>query len=143
MSGMATPAPPEGETVLTRFRPDRAAYVRAHGWMAAGAMGLGMAALWMLGNPHVWTGAVGGLAAVALRGVYLASEELSAHWDLTARRLLGPGGRSISLTHIAQIRILGSAVQIITIDGDKHLVKYQKDAGATRAEIERVQEGIL
>ncbi|MDT8345417.1 MAG: hypothetical protein RQ752_13420 [Thermohalobaculum sp.] len=143
MSGMATPAPPEGEMVVARFRADRAAYVRAHGWMAAGAMGLGMAALWALGNPHVWTGAVGGLVAVAVRGVYMASEEFSLHWDLTARRLLGPGGRSIPLAQIAQIRLLGSAVQIVTIAGDKHLVKYQKDGTSTRDEIARSREGVL
>lgn len=136
MSGMATPAPPEGETVLTRFRPDRAAYVRAHGWMAALAMGLGMAALWVLGNPHVWTGAVGGLAAVALRGVYMASEELAAHWDLTENRLLGPGGRRVALAGIAQVNVLGSAVQLVTKTGDKHLIRYQADAGATRRAIE-------
>lgn len=143
MTGMATPAPPEGETVLTRFRPDRAAYVRAHGWMAAGAMGLGMAALWALGNPHVWTGAVGGLAAVVLRGAYMASEDLTAHWDLTANRLLGPGGRSIPLAQIAQIRLLGSAVQVISKTGDKHLIKYQKDTEETRRSIARVSEGAV
>jgi len=141
MNSMATPAPPDGETVLERFRPDRAAYARAHGWMAALAMGLGTAVLWALGNPHVWTGAVGGLAAVALRGVYLASEEMAAHWDLTENRLLGPGGRSIPLSHIVHIRLLGSAVQIVTIDGDTHLVKFQKDPGETRTGIARAQEG--
>ncbi|PKP79641.1 MAG: hypothetical protein CVT80_14860 [Alphaproteobacteria bacterium HGW-Alphaproteobacteria-2] len=133
---MATPAPPEGETVMTRFRPDRAAYVRAHGWMAALAMALGMGALWVLGNPHVWTGAVGGLAAVALRGVYMASEELAAHWDLTENRLLGPGGRRVALAGIAQVNVLGSAVQLVTKTGDKHLIKHQADAEAARRSIE-------
>ena len=136
MSGMATPEPPAGETVLERFRPGRAAYIRAHGWMAAGAMGLGMAALWALGNPHVWTGAVGGLAAVALRGVYLASEELAVRWDLTERHLLGPGGRRVALAGIARVNVLGSAVQVVTKSGDKHLIKYQADGEATRQAIE-------
>ena len=31
-----------------------------------GAMALGMGVLWYMGNPHVWTGAIGGLAAVAV-----------------------------------------------------------------------------
>lgn len=136
MTGNATPAPEPGESIRASLRPDRAAYIRAHGWMAAGAMGLGMAALWALGNPHVWTGAVGGLAAVALRGVWLASEELAAHWDLTDSRLLGPGGRRVPLAGIARVNVLGSAVQVVTKTGDKHLIRYQADAQATRSVIE-------
>ena len=41
------------------FTPDRATYIRTHWIMAAVAMALGMAILWALGNPHVWTGAMG------------------------------------------------------------------------------------
>ncbi len=41
-------------------------------------MALGMVILWVLDNPHVWTGAIGGLAAIALRGWYVASDELAS-----------------------------------------------------------------
>ena len=136
-----TAAPLPGERVQHSFTPDRAAYWRDHAWMAALAMAAGMAVLWALGNPHVWTGAVGGLAAIALRAFYLASDELQARWDLTDRRLLGPQGRAVRLDEIATLRSFGSAVQVITHAGDKHLLKYQSDAGATKARIERAAAG--
>ncbi|MBC7133397.1 MAG: hypothetical protein H5U16_09870 [Roseovarius sp.] len=117
----------EGERVIASFRADRATYWRDHAWMAAGAMALGMGVLWALGNPHVWTGAVGGLAAIALRAGYLVSDELGARWDLTDRRLLGPQGRAMRLAEIRTVRGLGSAVQVITAAGDKHLIRYQAD----------------
>jgi hypothetical protein len=50
-----TPLEP-GETRLDTFRGDRATYWREHAWLAAIAMAGGMAILWALGNPHVWTG---------------------------------------------------------------------------------------
>ncbi len=127
--------------MLTSFHPDRATYFRDHAWLAAGAMALGMAILWAIGNPHLWTGAVGGLAAIAVRAFYVASDELSARWDLTDRRLLGPQTRVVRLNEIAQLRTLGSAVQVVTRSGDKHLLKYQSDRDATRARIEAAQAG--
>ncbi len=132
-----TPTTPlaEGEHVITSFHPDRAAYRRDHAWLAAGAMALGMAILWAIGNPHVWTGAVGGLAAIAVRGLYVASDELKARWDLTDRRLLGPQTRVVRLSEIKTVRGLGSAVQVITATGDKHLIKYQADRAGTEARI--------
>lgn len=139
---LAPAAPLEpGETLLASFRPDRATYLRDQAWLAAIAMALGMAVLWAIGNPHVWTGAIGGLAAIALRGWYLASDELAMRWDLTDRRLLGPGGRSIGLRDIREINTLMSSVQVVTQSGAKHLIKYQPDARATRAAIERAQAG--
>jgi len=136
-----TTALQEGETVLASFRPDRATYWRDHAWLAAAAMAIGMAVLWAMGNPHVWTGAVGGLAAVAVRAGYVASDELGARWDLTDRRLLGPQTRAVRLGEIATLRRLGSAVQVVTRAGDKHLIKYQADGAATRARIERAMAG--
>lgn len=134
-----TPTTPlaTGETVQHSFSPDRATYRRDHAWMAAAAMAIGMAILWVIGNPHVWTGAVGGLAAVAVRAIYIASDELAARWDLTDSRLLGPGSRAVPLARIKTLNKLGSAVQIVTHGGDKHLIKYQADSTATRARIER------
>lgn len=138
-----TPTTPlaEGEAVLHSFHPDRATYWRDHAWLAAAAMAIGMAILWIMGNPHVWTGAVGGLAAVAVRAFYVASDELQARWDLTDRRLLGPQTRAVPLTDIARIRTLGSAVQVVTRSGDKHLLKYQSDRDATRQRIQTAMTG--
>ena len=129
------------EVVLASFSGDRATYWRSHAWLAAIAMAAGMAILALMGNPHVWTGAIGGLAAVAVRAFYLASDEVKTRWDLTNRRLLGPGTRAIPLTQIETIRSLGSAVQVITTAGDKHLLKYQADAAQVIAEIEAAKEG--
>ncbi len=138
-----TPTTPlaEGESVQVSFTPDRATYIRDHAWLAAAAMAVGMGILWAIGNPHVWTGAVGGLAAVAFRAWFIASDELSARWDLTDRRLLGPGTRVARLGEIKAINTLGSAVQVVTLSGDKHLLKYQKNRDATRARIEAAQAG--
>lgn len=138
-----TPTAPlqEGESVQHSFTPDRTTYIRDHAWLAAVAMALGMVVLWLMGNPHIWTGAVGGLAAVVIRGGYVASDELAVRWDLTDRRLLGPGGRAVRLAEVKALNRLGSAVQIITQSGDKHLIKYQADGTATRTRIERAMAG--
>jgi hypothetical protein len=125
-----------GERVLARFRGDRATYWREHAWLAAIAMAGGMGVLWAMGNPHVWTGAVGGLFAVAVRALYLASDETKMEWHLTDARLLGPGPRAIGLENVAAVRSLFSAVQVVTGTGDKHLLKYQADPKAVIAEIE-------
>jgi hypothetical protein len=117
----------------TAFPPDRSAYIRAHAWMAALAMAAGMLILWIMGNPDVWTGAVGGLAAIALRGWYVASEELTAIWQLQDGVLAGPMERRVPLAEVETVRSMGSYVQIITQSGDKHLIKYQADAPATVA----------
>jgi dihydroorotase len=71
------------ERILDRFRGDSGTYWREHAWLAAIAMAAGMAILWAMGNPHVWTGAIGGLAAIAVRALYLASDETRMEWHLT------------------------------------------------------------
>jgi hypothetical protein len=114
----------------TVFRPDRGTYIRDHAWMAALAMAGAMAVLWVIGNPHVWTGAVAGLAAVGIRAWYLASEELGHEWRIEDGALHGPGGRRVRLGEIARLRTLGSAVQVVTHGGDKHLIKYLADREA-------------
>lgn len=134
------------ETVV--FRADRAAYLRTNAWLAAVAMAAGMGALWAIGNPHVWTGAVGGLAAIALRAWYVASEELALDWRLTPTHLEGPSHRPmhdgapaapawrVALPDIARVRTMGSFVQIVTASGDKHLLKYLADPPAVTGRIE-------
>ncbi|VAW02736.1 hypothetical protein MNBD_ALPHA07-976 [hydrothermal vent metagenome] len=136
-SSMTPTTPLEaGESVLHAFHPSSAIYMRDHKRLAVAAMVAGMWILWLMGNPYVWTGAIGGLAAVAVRAFYLASDELGARWDLTETRLLGPQGRAVRLSEIGKLRTFGSAVQIVTKKGDKHLMKYQADNAATKASIE-------
>jgi hypothetical protein len=130
-----------GERVLERFRGDRGTYWREHAWLAALAMAAGMAILWALGNPYVWTGAIGGLAAIAVRALYLASDETRMEWWLTNDRLLGPGPRAIALDNVAAVRSLFSAVQVVTVTGDKHLLKYQADPKSVIAAIEGARPG--
>ncbi len=134
----STPTTPlrEDEHVITEFHADPPTYWRMNAWLAAIAMAAGMAILWAIGNPHVWTGAVGGLFAIAVRAFYLASDELKQQWDLTDQRLLGPGGRAIDLDEIAEVRTIWSMVQIITKGGDKHLIKNQAATDRVRAAIE-------
>lgn len=134
LSASTPPLAPD-EVVRHVFRADRGAYWRDHAWMAAGAMALGMAILALMGNPHVWTGAVGGLAAIALRAFYVSTEALDAEWTLTDRRLLGPGPTAVSLRDIEKVRGIGSAVQVITREGDKFLLKFQPDRQAAQARI--------
>lgn len=94
-----------------------------------------MLILWIMDNPHVWTGAVAGLAAIALRGWYMASEELAAVWEIKDDHLTGPLERRIALSNIAEVRGLFGYVQIVTHTGDKHLIKYQSDPESTIAKI--------
>lgn len=140
-TGTQTPRAPtspldDGERILARFHADRATYWRTNAWLAAIAMAVGMGVLWAIGNPHVWTGAIGGLSAIAVRAFYLSSDEVHMRWDLTDRRLLGPGPRAISLDNIAQVNKVTSMVQIVTTSGDKHLIKNQPDPADTKARIE-------
>jgi hypothetical protein len=136
VSDSAAPELQDGERVLATFTPDGRAYWRSNAALAAAAMAGGMLVLWAIGNPHVWTGAIGGLAAVALRAAYLRSEEMAARWTLTDRRLLGPQGREARLGDIARVRMFAGLVQVITTGGDKHLIKYQSDPAATLARID-------
>ena len=117
------------------FCPDRRAYVQGHATLAAVAMAGGMLVLWLMGNPHVWTGAIGALAAVAFRGWFLMGETLDQCWTLDGTGLHGPAERHVPLQAIARVKVIGAAVQVITRDGDKHLIKFQSDPAATRARI--------
>ena len=119
------------------FAPDRETYVRSHIRLAAIAMGGAMAVLWAMGDPNIWVGAVAGLGAIALRGWYLASEELAAVWHLSGDALDGPQERHVPLSSVSKVRSMGSFVQIVTDSGDKHLIKYQAHPAATVAAIEK------
>lgn len=121
------------------FRPDREIYLRDHIVMASIAMGGAMLVLWIAHNPHVWTGAVAGFAAIAIRGWYMASEELARVWVLRDGTLrCGPF--EVPLGQIDRARPILSAVQIVTHAGDKHLIKYLKapaDVATTISEASR------
>lgn len=124
-----------------RFTADRATYIRTNAWLAAMAMAAAMAVLWAAGSPHAWTGAVAGLAGIAVRAWYLASEELAAVWRIEADILTGPGERRVPLGRIEAVRSFAGFVQIVTSDGDKHLIKYQADPAATVAAINAARAG--
>ncbi len=115
---------------MIEFKPDMSTYIRAHAVMTLFAMAAGMVILWILGNPHIWTGAIGGLAAVALRGWYMADEVMNEVWVLNRTGLKGPYERQANLDDIAKLRIIAGSVQIVTKSGLKHLIKYQPDPKA-------------
>lgn len=123
-------SPDEGETVLAEFRADRATYWKGHVVMAVILGAVAGAGLLAMGNPYPVMGPVGAGLAIAGRAAFLASEALTDVWKLTDRRLLGPSARSIALSQIAIARPFFGAVQIVTRTGDKHLIRYQADAGA-------------
>ena len=121
---------------VIEFTPNRSAYITAHAWMAAIAMVAGMVILWAMDNPHVWTGAIGGLGAIVLRGWYMMSEELAVVWRISDGVLTGPAERRVPLEQIEKVKTMGSYVQVITKGGDKHLIKYQASPKFTANTIE-------
>lgn len=129
---MTTPQPTlaDGETLLASFSGHPTTYIKEHVMLAAiGAVGA-TAVLMAMGNPHYWTGAVGALLAIAIRGAYVYSEAVGQTWQLTDKRLLSPTGMIIHRGDIADVRTIISAAQVITRTGDKYLIKYQPDPKA-------------
>jgi hypothetical protein len=120
----------EGESVIASFTGDRETYVKEHLMIAALGAVLGMVVLMIMGNPHAWTGAVGALGAVAVRGFYVASEQIGMTWKLTQKRLISPAGMTILRSEIKNVRTIISAAQVITNSGDKYMLKYQSDPKA-------------
>ncbi|SIO46938.1 hypothetical protein SAMN05444722_2365 [Rhodovulum sp. ES.010] len=129
--------PPEAdERAVARFRADRGTYIKAHLLLALVGGAVATAVLAAIGNPHPWVGIVAAVLGVGVRGAYLMSEELSAVWTLTDRALVGPDGRRVLLENVEKVRKLGSAAQVITRTGDKHLIKFLADPDAVRAQID-------
>jgi hypothetical protein len=119
-----------GERIVHEFRPDQATYWRAHLVMAVLlGIGAGLVLLW-LGNPYPVVGPVGAVMAIAARAAFVQSEAMAEVWRLTDRRLLGPGGRAITLAQLLAARPFLGAVQLTTTTGDRHLMKYQADPAA-------------
>lgn len=120
---------------MTTFRADKATYWQTHKVMGVIAMALAFGVLWIAGNPYPWTGLVGGAAAIGLRGWYLKDEELAHEWQMENGVLSGPGERRVFLSDLVTVKSIGSAVQLITTAGDKHLIKFQADPAATVTQI--------
>jgi hypothetical protein len=119
-----------GEKIVTEFRPDQQVYWRAHLIMAV-LLGIGAGlALLLLGNPYPVVGPVGAVMAIAARAAFVQSEAMAEVWRLTNRRLLGPGGRALTLAQLQAARPFLGAVQVTTTTGDRHLIKYQADPAA-------------
>lgn len=127
-----------GEKLLASFRPDPATYWRTNGIMAIAASAIAGAALQWGGNPYPWTGPLAAVLAIGARAMYLKSEALAEEWQLTNRRLIGPGGRVASLSGLKDVRPFFGAVQLVGAS-DKHLIKYQGDAAATVAAINKAR----
>jgi hypothetical protein len=123
---MTTPLPAlaDGETLVARFTGDRTTYAKEHVMLAAigsvGAAGILIA----MGNPHYWTGPVGAVFAIAVRGFYVASEQVGMTWQLTDRRLITPAGVTVPRSEIDKVRVIFSAAQVITRSGEKYMIKY-------------------
>jgi len=135
---MTTPLPAlaDGETLIARFTGSRTTYIKEHVMLGAiGAVGA-TGVLMAMGNPHAWTGAVGALLAIAVRGVYVASEQVGMTWQLTDKRLITPTGMGLHRGDIQKVRTIFSAAQVVTRSGEKFMIKYQADPAATAAMIE-------
>ncbi len=129
------PALAEGETLITTFTGSRPTYIKEHVMLAAiGSVGA-VIVLMAMGNPHAWTGVVGAVLAIGIRGVYVASEQIGMTWHLTDRRLITPAGMSVLRGDIEKVRTIFSAAQVVTRKGDKFMIKYQADPAATAAAI--------
>lgn len=111
--------------VIARFKGDTTTYIRVQIIMALVGATLITGGLYLAGNPDWWVGIVGSFAGIAMRGYYIADEQLGFEWVLTQTQLLTPNERAIGLAEIATVRSVLGAVQVITKAGDKHLIKYQ------------------
>ena len=125
------------ETELAVFSGNKAVYIRVHIIMAIVGAALISGALYLVNNPDWWIGIVGSFAGIAMRGYYIASEQLGFKWRLTNQALHAPNERAIALSEIKLARSLLGSVQVITDEGEKFLIKYQAAPEKVIAEINR------
>jgi len=123
--------PPE----TARFKGNKAVFVRVQVVMALAGATLITGGLYLAGNPDWWIGIVGSFAGIAMRGCYIADEQLGFEWVLTPTHLISPSERAIGLGEIKAVRSVLGSVQVITNDGEKHLIKYQAAPEKVIAEI--------
>lgn len=122
-----TDEPEKRSDELARFSGNRNVYIREHIILAVLGAVLMTGLLVMIDNPNPWLGVVGAFAGIAARGFYVASEQLGFVWILTDKKIISPNERAIPLTEVADVRGIFSAVQVVTTQGDKFLIKYQPD----------------
>ncbi|MGL4415480.1 hypothetical protein [Roseinatronobacter monicus] len=132
--------PEPGEKILREIRSDKATYWRDHGVMAVLGMGVVGMVLSLIGSDHVAIGSLGAVLALAVRGLWLYSEQMKFRWVLSNMRLVGPGGRQVYLLELDRARRLFGDIQLITKSGDKHLIKHIRQSDGLVAEIEAARE---
>lgn len=138
-AGAAVPLEP-GEKVVAELRSDRGRYWRDHALLALVGMAGAGAFLWLIGSDHALIGALGAVLALAVRGAYLAREQLAMRWLVTDRRLILPSGGAVMLLEIETLRRLMGDLQIVTRGGDKHLIKHLADPEAARATLAEARD---
>ena len=114
-------------TETIHITANNATYIREHVILAVLGAALMTSYLILTGTPSPWVGVVGAFAAIGIRGFYLQKEQLGYVWVLADNSLTLPNGTVIPLGNVKAVRGIFSAVQVITNDGDKHLIKYQSD----------------
>ncbi len=112
-------------TVRIMSSPDT--YIREHVILAILGAVLMTGYLALTESSSLWVGVVGAFAAIGIRGFYLYKEQLNNVWILDDRSLTLPNGTAIPLGEIKAVRGIFSAVQVVTTEGDKHLIRYQSD----------------
>ncbi|ATX66860.1 hypothetical protein [Roseinatronobacter bogoriensis] len=132
--------PEPGEKILREIRSDKATYWRDHGVMAVLGMGVVGMVLSFIGSDHVAIGSLGAVLALAVRGLWLYSEQMKFRWVLSNMRLVGPGGRQVYLLELEKARRLFGDIQLITRSGDKHLIKHIAQSENVVAEIEAARD---
>ncbi|RME14736.1 MAG: hypothetical protein D6801_08690 [Alphaproteobacteria bacterium] len=130
MTQTPIPALADGEELVARFTGNRATYIKEHVMLAALGSVAAAGVLVAMGDPNFWVGPVGATLAIAVRGIYVASEQLGMTWQLTKGRLITPTGMTIRRSDIDKVRVIFSAAQVITRSGDKFMIKYQSDPRA-------------
>jgi len=143
-----TPIPPRpaidpvlepNERIIAELRSGRTRYWRDHAILALIGMVLAGTVLWAIGSENAAIGALGAVLALAVRGAYLAGEQLKMRWLVTDRRVILPSGGAVMLLEIERLRKLMGDLQIVTRSGDKHLIKHLDDADAALATITEAQ----
>lgn len=132
---MTSPQLDSGERLLAELRSDKGRYWRDHAILAVLGMLSAGIVLTVMGSEHAAIGSLGAIFALAVRGLYLAREQLSFRWYLTDKRFLMPGGQQVMLLEIETVRKLMGDMQIITRGGDKHLIKHLANSDAVVAQI--------